>query len=157
MYMYMYMYSTPPHPLTLTLHLSTHLPPPPHLTLHLSTNFTLHLTPPPSPSTSPPTSLHLITLHLPGFRAAGSIRSYLAVDLAQLHQDALKEQQLLRKLSPGEERPSGQSVLAASLQYGLAIEFERSDHVRRFRLMLSEVLRITSLVGIRISLDQRSR
>ena len=69
------------------------------------------------------------------------------MDFAQLQQDSLKEQQLLRKLTPGEERPAGQSVLAASLQYGLAIEFERSDHIRRFRLLLSELLRVMNLVS----------
>ena len=47
---------------------------------------------------------------------------------------------MLKKLSPGEERGSSQSVLVSSLQFGLAIEFERCDHVRRFRLFLSEIL-----------------
>ena len=47
---------------------------------------------------------------------------------------------MLRKLGPGEERGHSQSILASSLQFGLAIEFERCDHVRRFRLFLSEIL-----------------
>ena len=60
--------------------------------------------------------------------------------LQELKGDATKEQQLLKKLNPGEERGSSQSVLASSPQFGLAIEFERCDHVRRFRLFLREIL-----------------
>ena len=59
-----------------------------------------------------------------------------------MKQDAKREQQLLKKLGPGETRPHSQSILASSLQYGLAIEFERSDHLRRFRLFLSEIFRV---------------
>ena len=60
--------------------------------------------------------------------------------LQELKGDAIKEQQLLKKLSPGEERGPSQSVLASSPQFGLAIEFERCDHIRRFRLFLREIL-----------------
>ena len=67
----------------------------------------------------------------------------------------MKEQQLLRKLGP-EDR--GQSILASSLQFGLAIEFERSNHLRRFRLFLSEVLKLLGLGGagggVRFRLEQ---
>ena len=63
--------------------------------------------------------------------------------LQELRQDAIKEQQLLRKLSP-EDRGQSQSVLATSLQFGLAIEFERSNFLRRFRLFLSEILKVMS-------------
>lgn len=80
-----------------------------------------------------------------GISEVNAIKEYLSVDFQELRQDALREQQLLRKLNPTEERSS--SVLASSLQYGLAIEFERSDHLRRFRLLLSEVLRIMHQVG----------
>ena len=52
----------------------------------------------------------------------------------------------MKKLAPGEERGSSQSVLASSLQFGLAIEFERCDHVRRFRLFLREILGVLSQV-----------
>ena len=62
--------------------------------------------------------------------------------IQELKQDASKEQQLLKKLGPGEERGQTQSVLASSIQFGMAIEFERSNHLRRFRLFLSEMLRI---------------
>lgn len=57
-----------------------------------------------------------------------------------MRQDARREQQLFKKLDGG--RAPTQSLLASSLQFGLAIEFERSDYLRRFRLLLSEVLRI---------------
>ena len=50
---------------------------------------------------------------------------------------------MLRKLNP-EERGQSQSILAASIQFGLAIEFERSSHLRRFRLFLSEILKVMS-------------
>ena len=60
--------------------------------------------------------------------------------LQELKGDAIKEQQLLKKLSPGEERGPSQSILVSSQQFGLAIEFERCDHIRRFRLFLREIL-----------------
>ena len=81
-----------------------------------------------------------------GMQDVNAIREYLSLSFRELKQDAQKEQQLLRKLGPGEERAASQSVLASSLQFGLAIEFERSDYMRRFRLLLSEILRIVSQV-----------
>ena len=81
-----------------------------------------------------------------GMQDVNAIREYLSLSFRELKQDAQKEQQLLRKLGPGEERVASQSVLASSLQFGLAIEFERSDYMRRFRLLLSEILRIVSQV-----------
>lgn len=81
-----------------------------------------------------------------GMQDVNAIREYLSLSFRELKQDAQKEQQLLRKLGPGEERGASQSVLASSLQFGLAIEFERSDYMRRFRLLLSEILRIVSQV-----------
>lgn len=77
-------------------------------------------------------------------RETNDLKKYLSVDFQELKQDAQKEQQLIRKLGPGEEKV--QSVLASSLQDGVVIEFERSNHVRRFRLVLSEALRILNLV-----------
>ena len=74
------------------------------------------------------------------------MHSYLQMDFPELRSDAVKERQLLRKLGPAEERPAAQSVLATSMQFGMAIEFERSDHVRRMRLFLSEMLRVMSKV-----------
>ena len=81
-----------------------------------------------------------------GMQDVNAIREYLSLSFRELKQDAQKEQQLLRKLGPGEEKAPSQSVLASSLQFGLAIEFERSDYMRRFRLLLSEILRIMSQV-----------
>ncbi len=100
----------------------------------------------------------IIHVTLSGVREVNAIKEYLSVDYRELRQDALREQQLLRKLGPGagEERGQGStsgggggnagSILASSLQYGLAIEFERSDHTRRFRLFLSEILRVMNQV-----------
>ena len=79
---------------------------------------------------------------------ANAIHAYFGMNFIELQSDALKEKQLLRKLSPGEERPAGQSVLATSMQFGMAIEFERSDPVRKFRLFLSEMLRVMSKVQL---------
>ncbi len=75
-----------------------------------------------------------------------SIHTHTA--LQELKQDARREQQLLKKLGSGENRPPTQSVLASSLQFGLAIEFERSDYLRRFRLFLSEILRIMAQLDV---------
>ena len=70
------------------------------------------------------------------------IRKYLELDFAELKRDAVKEQQLLRKLHPGESRPREGSVLASATTHGLVVEFERSGWMRRLRLLLSELLRI---------------
>ena len=77
-----------------------------------------------------------------GIAETNDIRELLSVDFQELKQDAKKEQRLLRKLGPAEERGASQSVLAASLQESLAIEFERGDAARKMRLLLSEILRI---------------
>ena len=82
-----------------------------------------------------------------GIAEANSIKEELKVDFEELRQDALKEQQLYKKLSPGEERAASQSLLAASIQHGLAAEFEKSQQIRKFRLVLSEILRIMNKVS----------
>lgn len=84
---------------------------------------------------------------LSGLEVVNSIVALLSVDFNLLEQDALKEQQLRRKIGGG----SGTSVLVESLQNGLALEFERStsEPSRRLRLVLSEVLRIMSQVDAR--------
>ncbi|KAK2562342.1 Integrator complex subunit 2 [Acropora cervicornis] len=77
---------------------------------------------------------------LSGLEIVNSIVALLSVDFNLLEQDALKEQQLRRKIGGG----SGTSILVESLQSGLALEFERStsEPSRRLRLVLSELLRI---------------
>lgn len=82
---------------------------------------------------------------LSGLEIVNSIVALLSVDFNLLEQDALKEQQLRRKIGGG----SGTSILVESLQSGLALEFERStsEPSRRLRLVLSELLRIMNQVS----------
>ena len=82
---------------------------------------------------------------LSGLEVVNSIVALLSVDFNLLEQDALKEQQLRRKIGGS----LGTSVLVDSMQNGLALEFERSTSVpsRRLRLVLSELLRIISQVS----------
>jgi len=84
---------------------------------------------------------------LSGLEIVNSIVALLSVDFNLLEQDALKEQQLRRKIGGG----SGTSILVESLQSGLALEFERStsEPSRRLRLVLSELLRIMNQVDAR--------
>lgn len=81
---------------------------------------------------------------LSGLEVVNSIVALLSVDFNLLEQDALKEQQLRRKVGGS---ASSSSVLVESLQNGLALEFERSEPSRRLRLVLSELLRIMSQVS----------
>jgi len=82
---------------------------------------------------------------LSGLEVVNSIVALLSVDFSLLEQDALKEQQLRRKVGGS----ATSSVLVESLQNGLALEFERSEPSRRLRLVLSELLRIMSQVSRR--------
>lgn len=82
---------------------------------------------------------------LSGLEVVNSIVALLSVDFSLLEQDALKEQQLRRKVGGS----ATSSVLVESLQNGLALEFERSEPSRRLRLVLSELLRIMSQVDVR--------
>ena len=77
-----------------------------------------------------------------GIAETNVVKDELTVDFEELRQDAQKEQQLYKKLGPGEERAASQSLLAASIQHGLAAEFEKSPQIRKFRLVLSEILRV---------------
>lgn len=81
---------------------------------------------------------------LSGMDVVSSIVALLSVDFSLLEQDAIKEQQLRRKIGGG---VGGASVLVENLQNGLALEFERSEPARRLRLILSELLRIMSQVS----------
>lgn len=79
-----------------------------------------------------------------GIEAVTSIVSLLSVDFAVIREDAMKEQQLRRKLGGNS---LGESYLADSIENGsLLAEFERSEPFRRIRLVLSELLRLCSMV-----------
>ncbi|RWS15481.1 Integrator complex subunit 2-like protein [Dinothrombium tinctorium] len=73
---------------------------------------------------------------------ANSIVSLLSVDFHALEIDVKKEQQFRSKLG---SHP-GDSVLVSSLVDGLALEFEKSDGIRRLRLVLSELLAVQSYI-----------
>lgn len=80
-----------------------------------------------------------------GIEAVTSIVSLLSVDFAVIREDAMKEQQLRRKLGGNS---LGESYLADSIENGsLLAEFERSEPFRRIRLVLSELLRLCSMTS----------
>ena len=64
------------------------------------------------------------------------------MDCHQLKSEALKERQLLQKLAPGEDSLGGRVLSPYPMQFGLAIEYERSHHILSVRLFLSEMLRV---------------
>ncbi len=81
-----------------------------------------------------------------GLEAVNSIVSLLSVDFPSVREDAMKEQQLRKKLGGNS---LAESILAESLQNGsLLTEFERSEPARRIRLVLSEFLRLCNLVRL---------
>ena len=45
------------------------------------------------------------------------------------------------------------NVLVSSLQFGLIVEFERADTTRKFRLLISELLRIMDQVNVPLARD----
>ncbi|KAI1291959.1 Integrator complex subunit 2 [Halotydeus destructor] len=71
---------------------------------------------------------------------ANSIVSLLSVDFHALDIDVKKEVLLRQKMGV----MPGDSVLISSLTDGLALEFERSDGIRKLRLVLSEFFAIQS-------------
>ncbi|XP_015518272.1 integrator complex subunit 2 isoform X1 [Neodiprion virginianus] len=79
---------------------------------------------------------------LSGIELVNSIVALLSIDFHALETDVRKEQQLRQKLGSVQS----DSILAQSLQSGLALEFERSDSTRRLRLVLSEILFIASQI-----------
>nr|CAD7400477.1 unnamed protein product [Timema poppensis] len=83
----------------------------------------------------------ILTL-LSGIEHVNSIVALLSIDFHALESDVKKEQQLRQKIGVA----SSDSILIQSLQNGSALEFERSDSTRRLRLVLSEILAITSQV-----------
>lgn len=70
------------------------------------------------------------------------VKKYLDLDFSELKHDAVKEQQLLHKLHPGENKPNESSVLATNVSSGIMVDYERSGCMRRSRLVLSELLKI---------------
>lgn len=81
----------------------------------------------------------ILTL-LSGIELVNSIVALLSIDFHALESDVKKEQQLRQKLGSSQS----ESILIQSLQNGIALEFERSDSTRRLRLVLSELLFISS-------------
>ncbi|EGI69900.1 PREDICTED: integrator complex subunit 2 isoform X1 [Acromyrmex echinatior] len=79
---------------------------------------------------------------LSGIESVNSIIALLSIDFHALETDVRQEQQLRQKLGSVQR----DSVLAQSLQSGLALEFERSESIRRIRLVLSEILFIASQI-----------
>ncbi|PNF24457.1 Integrator complex subunit 2 [Cryptotermes secundus] len=83
----------------------------------------------------------ILTL-LSGIELVNSIVALLSIDFHALESDVKKEQQMRQKLGSSQS----ESILIQSLQNGLALEFERSDSTRRLRLVLSELLFISSQI-----------
>ncbi|KXJ29444.1 Integrator complex subunit 2 [Exaiptasia diaphana] len=83
---------------------------------------------------------------LSGLEVVNSIVALLSVDFSLLEQDAIKEQELRRKVGGS---AGAASILVESLQSELVQEFERSEPSRRLRLILSELLRIMNKVSLK--------
>ncbi|CAB0002154.1 unnamed protein product [Nesidiocoris tenuis] len=81
---------------------------------------------------------------LSGIEMVNSIVALLSIDFHALEIEVKKEQQLRQKA--GSAHSDG--LLVQSVQNGLAMEFERSDPTRRLRLVLSEILFISSQVEL---------
>ncbi|XP_051176498.1 integrator complex subunit 2 [Leptopilina boulardi] len=79
---------------------------------------------------------------LSAIESVNSIVGLLSIDFHGLEIDVRKEQQLRQKIGNSQ----CDSILAQSLQSGLALEFERSEASRRIRLVLSEILFISSQI-----------
>ncbi|XP_072034600.1 integrator complex subunit 2-like [Amphiura filiformis] len=77
---------------------------------------------------------------LSGLEVVNSIVALLSVDFNALEQDARKELQLRTKLGESE------NLSTAHIQHGLALEFERSDPARRLRILISELLFVSSQI-----------
>ena len=80
--------------------------------------------------------------------AANQIAAYLDVDFKEIEVDALKLRRLKDKMSQSGDSSGSRvhNVLVSSLQFGLIVEFERADTTRKFRLLISELLRIMDQV-----------
>jgi len=80
--------------------------------------------------------------------AANQIAAYLDVDFKEIEVDAQKLRRLKDKMSQSGDSSGSRvhNVLVSSLQFGLIVEFERADTTRKFRLLISELLRIMDQV-----------
>ena len=87
-------------------------------------------------------ALHSLLLDI---ESVNHIKKYLTLDFAELKSDAIKEQQLIKKLPTGERR--GESVLSC-VKEGLVTEFEKATEEKRFRIVLSELLHLLNQVNM---------
>lgn len=81
--------------------------------------------------------------------AANQIAAYLDVEFKEIEADVQKVRRLKDKLTQAGDRTSSKmhNVLVSSLQFGLTVEFEKADNTRKFRLLISELLRIMDQVS----------
>ena len=87
-------------------------------------------------------ALHSLLLDI---ESVNHIKKYLTLHFAELKSDAVKEQQLIKKLPAGERR--GESVLSG-VKEGLVTEFEKATEEKRFRIVLSELLHLLNQVNM---------
>ena len=80
-----------------------------------------------------------------GIEAVTAIVSLLSVDFAVVREDAIKEQQLRKKLGAAS---IAESYLVDSMETGSLLRFEGSEPGRRIRLVLSELLRLCAMVSL---------
>ena len=80
-----------------------------------------------------------------GMEAVTAIVSLLSVDFAVVREDAIKEQQLRKKLGTAS---IADSYLVDSMETGSLLRFESSEPGRRIRLVLSELLRLCAMVSL---------
>ena len=93
-------------------------------------------------------ALHSLLL---GIESVNHIKKYLLLDFEELKSDGLKEQQLIKKLTPSEHSSREDSARDSALlkiKDGFVTEFEKSGEEKRFRLVLSELLRLIQQVSI---------
>lgn len=88
-------------------------------------------------------ALHSLLL---GIKAVNHIKKYLLLDFSELEKDGCKELQLMKKLSPREPSSRDDSMLL-KIKDGLVTEFEKSSEEKKFRLVLSELLRLIQQVS----------
>ena len=81
--------------------------------------------------------------------AANKIAAYLDVDFKEIEADVQKVRRLKDKLTQAADRTGSKvhGALVGSLQHGLTVEFEKADNPRKFRLLISELLRIIDQVS----------